>query len=179
MKGSKRVSALLLSALLLWPFDLLSGAVPENAIAHTSLVGRLAPAFTVKALDGRDVSFADYKGRVVLVNFWATWCGNCKLEMPWLAHLRDKYASQGFEVLGVLTDSASPEKIAILAQRYGVTYPILICNHATAQAYGGLPELPESFFIDGRGKIVAEMKGADSEQQIEANIRNALLGATP
>jgi hypothetical protein len=74
-------------------------------------------------------------------------------------------------VLG--TDKAPPEKIALLTQKYGVHYPILRCNHATAQAYGGLPDLPESFFIDRQGWVFAEMDGADSEQQIEANIKKA------
>lgn len=155
------------------------GALAAYAADHVSspaarLIGEPAPAFTVQSLDGRAVSLADYRGKAVLVNFWATWCGNCKLEMPWLAALREQYAPQGFEVLGILTNNALPEKIAAITQKYGVKYPILWCNHKTAQAYGGLPELPESFFIDRRGKVVAEMTGADSKATIEADIRKAL-----
>ncbi len=138
------------------------------------LLGKTAPQFVTTTLEGKRVSLASYKGKVLIVNFWATWCGNCKLEMPWLAQLRDKYTSQGFEVLGILTDEASSEKIASLQRKYGVHYPILFCNHATAQAYGGLPDLPESFFIGREGKIVKVMEGADSEQEIEFNIRKAL-----
>jgi thiol-disulfide isomerase/thioredoxin len=125
-------------------------------------------------LDGKQVSLADYKGKALLVNFWATWCGNCKIEMPWLEQLREKYAKQGFEVLGIVTDNAPSERVISLTQKYGVHYPILLCNHATARAYGGLPDLPESFFIDRHGKIVAELDGADSERQIEANILKTL-----
>jgi peroxiredoxin len=139
-----------------------------------SLLGKPAPTFAVTTLDGKEVSLSDYKGKAVIVNFWATWCGSCKVEMPWLAQLREKYASQGVEVLGILTNNASSTKIAAITQKYGVKYPILMCNHKTAQAYGGLPELPVSFFIDRRGIVVAEMDGADSEQQIEANIHKAL-----
>lgn len=138
------------------------------------VIGKPAPGFTVETLDGGGVSLADYRGKAVLVNFWATWCGNCKLEMPWLAELREQYASQGFEVLGILTDNASSEKIAALTQKYGVHYPILMCNHKTAQAYGGLPDLPESFFIDREGRVVAVISGADSKAEIEAGIRKAL-----
>jgi peroxiredoxin len=138
-------------------------------------VGNPAPGFAVSTLDGKVVSLHDYRGKAVVVNFWATWCGNCKMEMPWLAQLREKYAVQGFEVLGILTDYASQEKIAALTRSYGVKYPILMCDHKTAHAYGGLPDLPESFFIDRRGMVVAEMDGADSKQQIEADIRKALL----
>jgi peroxiredoxin len=149
-------------------------ALCQPGPAALNLLGQPAPGFQVTSLDGGPVSLADYRGKAVLVNFWATWCGNCKLEMPWLAELRERYASRGFEVLGILTDKAPAEKIESLTRKYGVRYPILICNHATAQAYGGLPGLPESFFIDRRGKIVAVMSGADSEQEIEANIRHAL-----
>lgn len=142
------------------------------------LLGRSAPSFSVVSLDGQTVSLDSYRGKVVLVNFWATWCGACKLEMPWLAELREQYKSQGFEVLGILTNDAPREKIAAIAQKYDVKYPILVCNHKTAQAYGGLPELPESFFIDRRGRVVAEMTGADSKREIEANIQKALRPGT-
>jgi peroxiredoxin len=150
-----------------------TGAADETALG-SQLLGKPAPEFIVSALDGKQISLRAYRGKVVLVNFWATWCGNCKVEMPWLAHLREKYASQGFEVLGIVTDNAPLTKISALTQKYGVKFPILMCNHRTAKAYGGLPALPASFFIDRRGTIVAEMDGADSEQQIEADILKAL-----
>jgi peroxiredoxin len=173
MRAAKLGSAFLLAGLLLWPVERRSGISSDSRNVSSNIVGRMAPVFTVRALDGKPVSLADYRGRAVVVNFWATWCGNCKLEMPWLAQLREKYAAQGFEVLGIVTDDARPAKIASITQKYGVKYPILVCNHAIAQAYGGLLDLPESFFIDRRGRIVAEMDGADSEDQIEANIRKA------
>lgn len=154
----------------------LSGYPAKAQEPHVTLhlVGNVAPAFAITSIGGKQVSLADYKGNALLVNFWATWCGNCKVEMPWLAELREKYAGQGFEVLGVVTDNAPVEKISALVQKFGVHYPILICNHATAQAFGGLPDLPESFFIDRHGKIVAIMDGADSEREIEVNILKTL-----
>lgn len=146
----------------------------QEPINATRLIGHLAPAFIVTSLNGKQISLADFKGKVLIVNFWATWCGACKLEMPRLAQLRDQYAKQGFEVLGIVIDSASDDKVIQIAEKYGVMYPILRCNHATAQAYGGLPDLPESFVIDRRGKVVAEMSGADSKEQTDANIQKAL-----
>lgn len=151
-----------------------AAAAAQKPAGASHLIGHAAPAFTVTALDGRQVSLAGYKGKAVLVNFWATWCGNCKLEMPWLAQLREQYGAQGFEVLGILTNNASPEKIDAIKRKYGVKYPILMCNHKTAQAYSGLADLPESFFIDRRGKIVAVIDGADSKEQIETNILTVL-----
>ena len=149
-------------------------AAASPIMGKTPKVNQPAPDFAVTTLDGKSVHLDDFRGKAILVNFWATWCGNCKLEMPWLAELREKYAAQGFEVLGIITENAPHDKVAALTQNYGVRYPIFLCNHATAQAYGGLPDLPESFFIDRHGRIVAEMDGADSKGQIEANIRKAL-----
>jgi peroxiredoxin len=146
----------------------------KSATDSSSLLGKDAPAFVVQTLDGKQVSLADYKGKAVVVNFWATWCEACRQEMPWLAELREKYRPKGFEVLGIVTDDASSEKITSAARSYGVKYPILFCNHATAQAYGGLPELPVSFFVDRQGKVVAEMTGADSKEEIETRIKQAL-----
>jgi peroxiredoxin len=149
-------------------------ARPEVRVGPAQLLGKPAPVFTIKSLDGKQVSLADYKGKAVVVNFWATWCEACRQEMPWLAELREKYTAQGLEVLGLVTDRASPEKIASTVRSYGVRYPILYCNHSTAQAYGGLPELPISFFIDRHGKIIAKMTGAVSKQEIETKIKQAL-----
>jgi peroxiredoxin len=150
---------------------------PSPSAEETSLpelVGKPAPPFKTKGLDGKTVSLADYRGKALLLNFWATWCGACKIEMPWLAQLREQYAKQGFEVIGVLTNNAPLETVAALTRKYGVRYPILMCNHSTAQAYGGLPYLPTSFYIDARGRVVAEMAEASSKAEIEANILKAL-----
>ncbi|MEI9978226.1 MAG: TlpA disulfide reductase family protein [Edaphobacter sp.] len=154
----------------------LSKTSPSANIAH--LLNRPAPAFIVTTLDGKEVSLANYKGKVLIVNFWATWCGACRLEMPWLAQLREQYAHQGFEIVGIVTDGATEEKVRQIADKYGVKYPVLRCNHKTAQAYGGLPYLPESFYIDKTGTMVLEAADAGSKEEIEANIRKLLgLGA--
>jgi thiol-disulfide isomerase/thioredoxin len=144
----------------------------------THLLGKPAPAFEVTTLDGKPVSLADYKGKALVVNFWATWCGACKLEMPWLAQLREQYAAQGFEVLGIVTDGASDEKVRRVADTFGAKYPILRCNHKAAQAYGGLPYLPESFFIGKDGDVTFAIADANSKEEIEANI-SKLLGSEP
>ncbi|MEI9977684.1 MAG: TlpA disulfide reductase family protein [Edaphobacter sp.] len=142
------------------------------------LLGKPAPGFVVMTLDGKEVSLADYKGKALIVNFWATWCAACRLEMPWLVQLREQYASHGLEIVGIVTDGATEEKVRQIADRYGVKYPILRCNHKTTQAYGGLPYLPESFYIDKAGKVVLASADAGSKDEIEANIRKLLgLGA--
>jgi cytochrome c biogenesis protein CcmG/thiol:disulfide interchange protein DsbE len=155
-----------------------SAASPPDAISSAvHLLGKAAPSLQATTLDGKPIALSDFRGKVLLVNFWATWCGACRLEMPWLSQLREQYGAQGFEVLGLVTDGACDDKVKQVAEKYGVKYPILRCNHKTAQAYGGLPDLPESFFLDRNGKIVAEMSAADSKAEIEANIQQALRGA--
>ena len=143
--------------------------------------GKVAPAFTLVALDGRKVSLSDYKGRPVLVNFWATWCGPCKIEMPWFEEFRKQYAAQGFEILGLTDDvDAGKDVIAKVAQKTGVTYPILLTDGKVQTAYGGLDYLPMSFYVDKNGVIVEETAGLGSKDEIEAHIKKTIAsGSAP
>ncbi|HEY2039139.1 MAG TPA: TlpA disulfide reductase family protein [Edaphobacter sp.] len=137
--------------------------------------GKKAPAFALTGLDGKKVSLADYKGRPVLVNFWATWCGPCKVEMPWFEQFRKQYASQGFEILGLTDDAdAGKDAIAKVAQKSGVSYPILLTDGKVQDAYGGLDVLPMSFYVDRNGVIVEQTAGLGSKDQIEANIKKTI-----
>ena len=140
-----------------------------------NLRGKRAPSFTLKTQDGRKVSLADYKGKAVLVNFWATWCVPCKLEMPWFVDLHKQYASQGFEILGVDEDDEKDHgQIDKFAKKIGVNYPILLGNETTSKAYGGVDVLPTSFYVGRDGKVVEEAAGLISRDEIEANIKKAL-----
>ena len=137
--------------------------------------GKKAPAFALTSLDGKKVSLADYKGRPVLVNFWATWCGPCKVEMPWFEEFRKQYAAQGFEILGLADDvDAGKDKIAKVASQTGVSYPILLTDGKVQTAYGGLDVLPMSFYVDRNGVIVEQTAGLGSKEQIEANIKRTI-----
>jgi thiol-disulfide isomerase/thioredoxin len=137
--------------------------------------GKMAPGFTLVTLDGKKVSLSDYKGRPVLVNFWATWCGPCKVEMPWFEEFHKQYAAQGFEILGLADDvDAGKEAIAKVAQKTGVTYPILLTDGKVQTAYGGLDYLPMSFYIDRRGIVVEETAGLGGKDEIEAHIKKIL-----
>lgn len=139
------------------------------------LRGKAAPGFTLKDLDGKKVSLADYKGRPVLVNFWATWCAPCKVEMPWFEELRKQYAAQGFEILGLTDDAdAGKDVIAKVAKKTGVTYPILLTDGKVQTAYGGLEYLPMSFYVDRNGTIVEVTAGLGSKDEIEANIKKTI-----
>jgi thiol-disulfide isomerase/thioredoxin len=146
--------------------------------------GRPAPPFTLEDLDGKKVSLADYKGRAVMLNFWATWCTPCVIETPWLIKLRSQYAAQGFEVLGISADdidrgnpmklNEEKQQIAHFVQRMRIPYPVLIDGDSISQFYGGLDVLPTSFFVDRNGNLVAEQMGVTSKEEIERKIKKAL-----
>jgi thiol-disulfide isomerase/thioredoxin len=159
------------------------GSIPQFI---SPLNGKVAPAFALEDLSGKKVTLASYRGKAVLVNFWATWCGPCKVETPWLVELRDKYAAQGFEILGVDTeaDDLKPsdkagwakDKAAIgkFVAEEKVQYPVLVDGDSISNAYGGLDDLPASFFVDRKGTVVAAQVGLTSESDIEGNIKKAL-----
>jgi len=145
-----------------------------------------APAFALDDLKGRKVALASYRGKAVLVNFWATWCAPCKIETPWLIELRNKYAPQGFEVLGIDTEGDdlakddkagwAKEKAAVgkFVEEEKIPYPVLIDGDSLSRPYGGLDQLPMSFFVDRKGLVVATQVGISSESELEAKIRKAL-----
>lgn len=138
------------------------------------LRGKQAPGFTLKTVDGKTVSLSDYKGKAVLVNFWATWCGPCKLEMPWLIELQKKYAAQGFTVLGISEDDDNAQKVGEFATKSGMDYPVLMYSDQLNKAYGGIDSLPTSYYVGRDGKVVAEVAGLISESEMEANIQKSL-----
>jgi cytochrome c biogenesis protein CcmG/thiol:disulfide interchange protein DsbE len=150
----------------------------------TPLLGKPAPAFALEDLSGKKLTLANFKGKALLINFWATWCAPCKVETPWLIDLRNQYAAQGFEVVGISADDIDrddPKKladekkeIARSVQQMHIPYPVLIDGGTLDKAYGGLDELPESFFVDRTGKVVAAQLGLTSKDEIEANVRKAL-----
>ncbi len=133
-----------------------------------------APSFTLKSVDGKTVSLSDYKGKAVLLNFWATWCGPCKLEMPWLIQMQKKYASQGFTVLGISEDDGSTKQIGDFIAKMGVDYPVLMYDDQMNKAYGGVDYLPTSYYIGRDGKVIVESGGLISESEMEANIQKIL-----
>ncbi len=139
-------------------------------------IGKAAPDFELTSLDGKTVKLSDYKGRPVLINFWATWCGPCKIEMPWFIDLKKKYESTGFEIIGIAMEDTEKEKIQEFVQKMGVNYTIVRGKNAVADAYGDVQGLPTSFYLDREGKIVAQHAGLVSRSTIEDDIKLAING---
>lgn len=133
-----------------------------------------APNFDLATLDGRRVKLSDYRGKAILLNFWATWCSPCKVEMPWFVDLQKKYGNDGLVILGVAMDDSEAPKIAQFATEMGVNYPVLLGTDKVSEDYGNVEFLPTSFYIDRDGKIVGKGTGLLGRGEIEDNVRKAL-----
>jgi peroxiredoxin len=139
------------------------------------LIGQSAPEFTLKTLDGKEVKLADLRGKAVLLNFWATWCVPCKIEMPWFEKLQATYGPQGLQVIGVAMDEATPQEIAKFTKdEVHVTYPILLGTEEVGTQYGGIENIPATYFIDRKGKVVDQIVGLKGRGEIEDDVKLAL-----
>jgi peroxiredoxin len=134
----------------------------------------LAPDFTLTSLDGKTVHLSDYRGKAVLLNFWATWCEPCKIEMPWFVEMQKEYGAQGLQILGVAMDDASPKDISDFAKQMGVNYPIVVGKDSVGDAYGGVQFLPATFYVGRDGKVLDKVFGLKGRGEIQDYIKKAL-----
>ncbi len=135
---------------------------------------KAAPEFALKDSDGRTVKLSDYKGRVVLLNFWATWCGPCKVEIPWFIQFEQQYKDRGFAVLGVAMDDEGWSAVRPYIVDHKMNYRILLGNDTVAQQYGGVDSLPTTFILNREGKIVSRHIGLVSKSEYENEIKETL-----
>lgn len=165
------VAALVVAVMLYFGFHMARRAGSGRAPGVSKVTA--APDFTLESLDGQNVRLSDLRGKAVLLNFWATWCVPCKIEMPWLVDLQNKYGSQGLQIVGVAMDDSSKEDIAKFAKDMGVNYPVLLGKNAVADEYA-VPAMPESFFIGRDGKIMDKIIGLRSKSDLEDAVKAAL-----
>lgn len=164
-------------------------SVSASSKAHPSAAGdtrvekpviRLAsnptplPPFLVNDLNGGVVSTAGFGGKVVLLNFWATWCPPCREEIPELIELANRYKDQ-LEIVGVSMDDASPQEVREFAEDAGINYPVVMGSRTIASEYGGVPALPTSFIVNREGRVVQKHVGVFPIDVYDSEIR-ALLG---
>lgn len=133
-----------------------------------------APEFALKDADGRTVRLADFRGRVVLLNFWATWCGPCRVEIPWFMEFERRHKGQGFAVIGVAMDEEGWDVVKPFVADLNVNYRILLGADSVAQLYGGVDSLPTTFLIDRQGKVAAVHIGLVSKSAYEKDLSELL-----
>ncbi len=134
----------------------------------------LAPDFKLATLEGKPLSLAEYKSKVVLLNFWATWCGPCRAEVPDLVELQNKYKDQ-LQIIGLVVDDDDQAAIKKFVAEFGINYPVALATDGMRLQYGGIPALPTSFLLDAQGRIVQKHEGLRDPVLYEVEIR-ALLG---
>ncbi len=149
-----RLSALGLLVGLLLPVapELPVRPAPPPARADTTSYER-APDFALEQLDGDTFRLSEQRGKVVVVNFWATWCGPCRIEIPGFIRLQEEYAGEGFTFVGVALDEEGAEVVRPFAERMGINYPIVVDDGSVARKYGGIYAVPMSFVIDPEGRV--------------------------
>lgn len=143
---------------------------PVSAAAMTLKDGQAAPDFTLKDASGDDLKLSAYKGKAVLLNFWATWCHGCKLEIPWLMEFQDKYKKSGFAVVGVAMDDDGWKSVKPFVEEKKMNYPVVVGNEELGNRYG-LSSMPMTFLIDREGKIAATYVGVVDKEACEYQIR--------
>lgn len=131
----------------------------------------LAPDFSLPDLQGGRLELSAYRGKIVLLDFWATWCDPCREEIPRFVDLQEKYGDRGFQVIGISMDD-DPEPVRDFYQRFKMNYPVVMGNAKIGEAYGGILGLPIAFLIGGDGRIHARHIGATDISVLEKEIVN-------
>jgi len=132
-------------------------------------------AWELQDLTGKTVHSTDFAGRVVVLDFWATWCGPCRAEIPALVALQKKYEKQGLTVVGISVDEAGAAPVNAFVQRTGINYPVVLADERVQQAFGGIEAIPTIFIIDRQGRLAAKHVGLTGEGDLEGEIK-PLLG---
>lgn len=133
-----------------------------------------APAWELKDIDGKTVKLSDFQGKVVILDFWATWCPPCRAEIPHFVELQKQYQDQGLVVIGVSLDQGGPEVVSAFAKQQKINYPVVMGNEAVAKQYGNIEAIPTTFIIDPKGNIAGKHEGFTDKSVFEDEIKKLL-----
>ena len=175
-RAMKAIASPVSSALSVPPASRLKSAAssPQGHVVRFASHPQPMPAFLVNDLDGNPVSTAAWKGKVVFINFWATWCPPCRAEIPVLIDLANRYKDR-LQVVGVSVDDGDPADVKKFAKQAGINYPIVMADRAIVAEYGGVAALPTLFVVNPDGNVVQKHEGLYSNALYEAEVR-LLLG---
>ena len=166
-----------LTAILLWGHAAAHGGDASTARATpnpSAAAAKVAPDFSLPDPDGKTVRLSDFKGKVVLLDFFATWCPPCRNEIPHFIEMQKQFAARGFTMLGVAFDQQGAAVVKPFARQAGVNYPLALGDSQVAQAYGGVDALPTTFLIGRDGRILQTYVGYTDQADFEQAIQSAL-----
>lgn len=155
-----------------WVYHVMQGKATFPA--KNPAIGAMAPDFSLPSLSGGMLTLSGYKGKVVLVNFWASWCPPCEAEMPAFQKVYEANADKGFEVIGISLDDVAPALISEMK----ITYPIVKGNNKVSREYGDIMGVPVSFLISRDGRVINKIKGVYSEEDLMKDVESALSKQT-
>ena len=160
-------------------FVLLAGAAFffGGSLAQAADSKIAAPDWHLSDLDGKPVKLSDFKGKVVILDFWATWCPPCRAEIPGFVAIQKKYADKGFTVIGVSLDKQGVSVVKPFTRQLGMNYPVVMGNPKTVDDYGGITTIPTTFVIDRQGNVVTAYEGFTDQATFESVIAPLLENA--
>lgn len=170
---SMSIAALLGLAFLLIASSAAMGQTAVAAVLQPAGQRKPAPELHLRDSSGHLVNLGSYRGKIVVLDFWATWCHGCKEEIPWFAEFQRKYGSQGVKVVGVSLDDEGWKVVKPFVQSAGVPYRIVLGNDSIAKEYG-ITNMPDTFLIDRQGKIAAKYTGLVNRDDVDAKLRAML-----
>ncbi len=172
MMGKYRIGVLMLGTLAL--LSLCCAQKQETPKAGSAASASAAPNFKLQAADGSTVDLKSLQGKVVVVNFWATWCGPCRAEIPGMLEVYSKYRGKGLEIVGVSLDQQGFSVVTPFVQRMKIDYPVVVGDGDLVAAYGNFQAIPTTFVVDRKGNIVGEHTGSMTKEQFESMIKPLL-----
>jgi len=140
-------------------------------------VGSTAPSWSLPSIDGKTVNLSDFKGKVVVLDFWATWCPPCRKEIPSFIELQKELGDKGLAVVGIALDEEGAKVVKPFAKKNDINYPLVIGKQATSDSYGGIEGIPTTFIIDRDGKIVGKHVGLTSKEEFLKELTPLLKAA--